>query len=255
MFGPGGCRSAGPRAAARLRWVLGEGAEAAVDEAQWLTWPDPQALLGFLRTTGADERKLRLFACACCRRVWHLAASRRSMEAVDTVERYLDRLPGGERLPAARTAGWAAYREAPKDRPGARRFAHAAYLMTRGGEGMTHSRVSQAAQLCAEAAVEAGNDLGTWGRERAAQAALLRDLFNPFRAVTLDPAWLTHNGGTAARVASAIHEAGDFDAVPVLADALEEAGCEDCTLLDHCRGPGPHVRGCWAVDLILGRGA
>jgi hypothetical protein len=225
-----------------------------VDEAQWLACPDPQALLDFLRTTGADERKLRLFACACCRRVWHLAGSRRSLEAVDTAERYWDRLPGGERLPAARKAASAAYREAPKGKPAARRFAHAASLVIRAGTGMTHSRVSQVAQLCAEAAVEAGNDLGAWGRERAAQAAILRDLFNPVRAVALDPAWRTRNGGAVARVAAAIHEAGDFGAVPVLADALEEAGCEDHHLLVHCRG-GPHVRGCWAVDLMVGRSA
>jgi hypothetical protein len=223
-----------------------------VDQAQWLACQDPQAMLDFLRSCGADERKLRLFACACCRRAWQLAASRRSLEAVDTVERYVDRLPGGERLPVARVGATAAYREAPKDRPGARRFARAAHLVTLWGESPTFFRAGEAARLCAEAAVEAGNNVRVWGAERAAQAAVLRDLFNPFRAVTLDPDWRTRNGGTVARVAAAIHEAGDFGGVPVLADALEEAGCTDRTLLDHCRG-GPHVRGCWAVDLLLGR--
>ena len=225
-----------------------------MDEEQWLACPDPQALLDFLRTQAPDERKLRLFACACCRRVWHLASSRRSLEAVDTVERYLDRLPGGERLPAAQAGAAAANREAPKHRPGARRFAQAARLVTLWGETPTVYRVGQVARRCAEAAVEAGNNLGAWGAERAAQAAILRDLFSPFQAVTLDPAWLTRNGGTVARMAAAIHESGDFGGVPVLADALDEAGCEDRTLLEHCRGPGPHVRGCWAVDLLLGRG-
>jgi hypothetical protein len=232
--------------------VLGERAGAAVDGAQWLACENPEALLGFLRARGPDERKLRLFACACCRRAWHLAASRRSLEAVDTVERYVDRLAGGERLPGARSGATAAYREAPKVRAGARRFAQAARLVTYWGAIPADYQSATVARLCAEAAVEAGNDLRTWGRERAAQAALLRDLFNPFRPVTLDPAWLTGNGGLAARVAAGIHEAGDFAGVPVLADALEEAGCEDRYLLDHCRG-GPHARGCWAVDQILGR--
>jgi hypothetical protein len=233
--------------------VLGERAEAAVDEEQWLACADPQALLDFLRVSGADERRLRLFACACCRRVWHLAASRLSLAAVDTVERYLDRLAGGERLPAARVGATTAYRETPKGSPGAWRFAEAARLVTQWGQIPTVYRVANVARLCAEAAVEAGNDLRAWGRERAAQAVLLRDIFNPFRAVALDPAWRTRNDGLAARVAAGIHEEGDFAAVPVLADALEEAGCEDRYLLEHCRG-GPHARGCWAVDLILSRG-
>jgi hypothetical protein len=226
-----------------------------VDEAQWLACPDPQSLLGSLHTRVPNVRQLVLFACACCRRVWHLALSRRSLEAVDTVERYWDRLPGGERLPAARKAASAAYRAAPKGRPDGHRFARAAYLVTRAGDGMTMSRMTQAARLCAEAAVHAGNDLGTWARERAVQADLLRDLFNPFLpAPTVEAARQAAKDSTVARMVAAIHEAGDFASVPVLADALEEAGCEDRGLLDHCRG-GPHVRGCWAVDLLQGRSA
>ena len=222
-----------------------------MDKAEWLACQNPETLLGFLRIHGADERKLRLFGCACCRRVWHLALSRRSLEAVDTVERYWDRLPGGERLPAARKAAAAAYREAPKGKPAARGFARAAYLVTRTGQGMALAWVSQAAQHCAEAAVHAGNDLGTWGRARAAQADLLRDLINPFLpASTVEAARQAARDDTVARIVADIHTSGDFASVPVLADALEEAGCEDRYLLDHRRG-GPHVRGCWAVDLLL----
>ena len=226
-----------------------------MDEAEWLACENPETLLGMLlRSYEIDERKLRLFGCACCRRVWHLALSRRSLEAVDTVERYWDRLPGGERLPAAWRAASAAYREAPKgNKPAAREFARAAYLMARTGQGMAYHWMSQAAQHCAEAAVHVGNDLGTWGRERAAQADLLRDLLNPFvPAATVEAARRAAKDGTVARIVADIHHTGDFVSVPVLADALEEAGCEDRTLLEHCRG-GSHVRGCWAVDLLLGR--
>jgi hypothetical protein len=89
--------------------------------------------------------------------------------------------------------------------------------------------------------------------ERRAQADLLPDLAgNPFRPVRFDPAWLNWNDGTVGRVARAIAAEGAFEQLPVLADALEEAGCGDPALLGHLRGPGPHVRGCWALRLVLG---
>ena len=86
------------------------------------------------------------------------------------------------------------------------------------------------------------------------QCALLRCLFgNPFRPVSLDPAWLGWNAGTVVKLAQAIYDDRRFGELPVLADALEDAGCTDAAILAHCRGPGEHVRGCWAVDLVLGR--
>jgi hypothetical protein len=86
--------------------------------------------------------------------------------------------------------------------------------------------------------------------EAKAVCCCLHDIFgNPFRAVTLDP-----NGLTPTVVALAqMYESRDFSAMPILADALQDAGCEDAAILGHCRGPGPHVRGCWAVDLVLGK--
>jgi hypothetical protein len=91
--------------------------------------------------------------------------------------------------------------------------------------------------------------------ESAAQAELLRDLFgNPFPpAELIGQAWLAWNSGTVLRLAQAIYDQRAFDRLPVLADALEEAGCTDAAILDHCRGGGPHVRGCWVVDLLLGK--
>jgi len=74
---------------------------------------------------------------------------------------------------------------------------------------------------------------------------------NPFRPVPFDPRWLTP---TALTLAHGMYESRDFTPMPVLADALEEAGCEDAGVLTHCRGDGPHARGCWVVDLILGKG-
>ncbi|OWK46984.1 hypothetical protein FRUB_00683 [Fimbriiglobus ruber] len=86
--------------------------------------------------------------------------------------------------------------------------------------------------------------------ERTAQAILLRDIFNPFRAIILDPTW---QSSTVLTLASGIYTDRAFDRLPILADALEEAGCDDPDLLNHCRSEGPHARGCWAVDLLLGK--
>ncbi|MBN9519490.1 hypothetical protein J0H58_13365 [bacterium] len=83
------------------------------------------------------------------------------------------------------------------------------------------------------------------------QVALVRDIFgNPFQPVTFEPSWRT----TAVDgLATGIYEEKAFDRLPVLADALEDAGCSDGDILDHCRSQGEHVRGCWVVDLILGK--
>jgi hypothetical protein len=84
---------------------------------------------------------------------------------------------------------------------------------------------------------------------------LVRDIFgNPFRPVRVEAAWLTANGGTVRQLAGALYDARDFAGLPVLADALEEAGCTDRDLLAHCRQGGDHVRGCWAVDCLLEKG-
>jgi hypothetical protein len=87
------------------------------------------------------------------------------------------------------------------------------------------------------------------------EAALLRDLLgNPFRPrPALNPAWLAWNGRTVKHLAAALFERRQFDDLPILADALEDAGCADAALLDHLREPGPHARGCWALDLLLGK--
>ncbi len=87
-------------------------------------------------------------------------------------------------------------------------------------------------------------------QESHALADLLRDIFgNPFRPVAFDPAWRTE---TVVALASAIYAERAFDRMPILADALEEAGCDHADILAHCRGPGPHARGCWVVDAVLG---
>jgi hypothetical protein len=86
---------------------------------------------------------------------------------------------------------------------------------------------------------------------REAQAHAVRCVLgNPFRPVVFDPSWQT---STAVALARQMYDSRDFSGMPILADALQDAGCEDAAVLAHCRGPGPHVRGCWVVDLVLGR--
>jgi hypothetical protein len=89
---------------------------------------------------------------------------------------------------------------------------------------------------------------------KVALASHLRDLFgNPFSSPSLDNAWLAWNGGTLPKLAQAIYDDRRFGDLPILADALEEAGCDNADVLSHCRSEGPHVRGCWVVDLLLGK--
>jgi len=83
---------------------------------------------------------------------------------------------------------------------------------------------------------------------------LLRDIFgNPFRPVAIDPDWLTWRDGTIPNLAQTIYDDRRFDILPILADALQEAGCINEDIIQHCHSPGPHVRGCWVVDLLLGK--
>ncbi len=116
-----------------------------------------------------------------------------------------------------------------------------------------------------EAAWDAGDAARFGPAEAAAKAAraaaeaevcrLLREFFgNPFRpAPAIDPSWLAWNGRLVSRLAHDAYDRRRFEELPVLADALEEAGCDEADLLGHLRGPGPHARGCWALDLLLGK--
>jgi hypothetical protein len=95
------------------------------------------------------------------------------------------------------------------------------------------------------------DERGNW-TVKAELSSLLRDVCgNPFRSALVDSAWLRSRPGTVLKIAAAINEDRAFDRLPILADALEDAGCDNADILAHCRGPGPHVRGCWVVDLIL----
>jgi hypothetical protein len=212
-------------------------------EAEWLACGDPQPVLEFLRGKASD-RKSRLFACACCRRVWHLLTDKRSRTVIEVAERFADGLSPDDELAAARSGAHAALAFVNPEDLTAEDYA------ALGAEAAAFPEAPRAAGSVAWAAQNCGGQ-----GENRSQSALLRDIFgNPFRPVAADPSWLAWNGGAVRNLARAIYDERAFDRLPVLADALEEAGCDNADVLGHCRGGGEHVRGCWVVDLLLGKG-
>jgi hypothetical protein len=186
------------------------------------------------------DRKFLLYAVACCRQRWELFSSAVFRRAVDAAERYAD---GG----ANRDEMQALYTEL-MNRPTPDAPSHAL-------EEMTIWMVSPGSgiQLLVASAMQLGTATGWDDFEMVttAQAPLLRCIVgNPFRPVACEPSWRT---STAVGLAEGIYADHAFDRLPILADALEEAGCDDADVLGHCRGDGPHARGCWVVDLVLGK--
>ena len=215
-------------------------------EEEWQGATDPTPMLREL-SSKIRERKSRLFAVGCCRRAWEWMESHGPIRAcVEFAEGYADGIGAKKRLKKlidANERAFARYGDKP-------------------GEDLTVAFAASAARVtCDQDSRNLGigvcNGVG-WvvGRcpsaDYPAQATLLRDIFgNPFRPVVADPAWLTP---TVRSIAGAIYNDRAFDRLPILADALEEAGCTNADVLLHCRQPGEHVRGCWVVDLMLGKG-
>ena len=206
-------------------------------EAEWISCTDPQKMLEFLRGK-AGERKARLFAVACCRGLWHRMAGP-LRRVVEVGERYADGLASPDE--ADREAGLA---------------------IGQGGEGYRFSMAAwNTVALCSEPddpfhiASDTAAQANAVQHGQSAQCRLLRCIFGPlpFRSASLSPAVLTWRGGLLVSMARRIYDSRDFTDMPVLADALEEAGCRDADVLGHCRSDGEHVRGCWAIDLLLGK--
>jgi hypothetical protein len=234
-------------------------------EAEWLACGDPTPMLVFLHGRVWD-RKLRLFACACCRLASRLMRDRHCRDAVEVAERFADGDASEDELRAAQpiihcdtdSPGSAAFlvTVARYDRPSIlQRFG---VINLFGPDEAKERRLIEicssefrfpvdAASTVASRARNAGHDL-----DQPRQAALLRDIFgNPFRPVACDPAWRT---SAVVALAQGIYDERDFANMPILADALEDAGCDNEDVVAHCRDPkGTHVRGCWVVDLILGK--
>ena len=256
-------------------------------EAEWLVCGDPFHMLCHLQeggTLGAcwGSRKARLFAVACCRRVLAFLPDDRHREAVELSARFADGQASASDLEELSESLWAFYGVPP----GAGYLiqpAEMCYLLSywplaadwmdacTGAEQavMLVGHVHRTGQVL-RSDVWFAND--KWWEseaeaartaERFAQASVIRDIFgNPFRpSSSLSPAVLAWNDGTVRRIAEGIYQdrqmpEGTLDnsRLLILADALLDAGCEDEALMEHCRSEGPHVRGCWAIDTILGKG-
>lgn len=202
-------------------------------EAQWLACDRPGPLLDYLGSRASD-RKLRLWACACVRRIAHLIPHPIGRQALAVSERFADGLADQRELLAIADAFYpCGLYNATYDHP-ATRAAHAPLYRETVGQAAVY------AARCRKPAERPG--------EEAAQAALLRDIFgNPFQPL---PPW---PGGVGATLAQAIYEDHAFDRLPILADVLEEAGCTQLEVVAHCRAGGTHARGCWVVDWLLTR--
>lgn len=215
-----------------------------------------------------SSRKQRLFAVACCRRLLPLLLEGHWRDCVSIAERYADRRAKRDELAVIcpRTQREISYFS--------KNYAHVvketaeiamSWLCETRKRNYAGQLASYAISAVAYSALppDAPNVppvgshqhslcwAGAAKTEREAQIGLLDELCgNLFRPPAFSRSWRT---GTAVSLARQMYESQDFSAMPILADALQEAGCADEQLLTHCRGPGPHVRGCWVLDLVLGK--
>jgi hypothetical protein len=226
-------------------------------EEEWVGSHEPEAMLAHLGAK-AGARKARLFALACCRRISRLMVQEHARRAFQMAEAAVRGRLGPEEIAAEWQAAWdadgvlAATVSAPLpviDASAAALYAiHPDYPRS---AGMTCSNAVSA--VVGEADEEGAPAERARTAERAAQAELLREIFgNPFRRVRIRREWLRASDRAVEKLARTIEET-NFALLPILADALQDAGCRDASILEHCKREGGHVPGCWVVDLVLGR--
>jgi hypothetical protein len=262
-----------------------------MNEAEWMACTDPTSMLAFV-SDRAGANRLRWFALACACRVEHLLGAGgavadfaeesvpRARAALEWMEQATEaeglpepHAPRPEiRNPNAWLDNWAF--QIPNV-SAADHALKAVYYATRErlfedyefvwprGSPMGAALEARRAVACKAAGRAPRNAGPPWHRawmaahdaEAIVQAGLLRcilgNLFHP--PPVLDPGWIVWQNGTIRKLAQAIYRDYAFDRLPILADALEEAGCTDAEILAHCRQPSEHARGCWVVDLLLGR--
>jgi hypothetical protein len=212
-------------------------------------------MLHFLHSR-SSERKVRLFSIACCRRIWHLLPNDSCRNAVDLSELSVEGLATEQQLREVKDRCWG---DSWDKESGL--FAYhfgqeaVAYLLHNDAYMAADGVSWQAAVATGTGKLQSdGLHYETNDVEKAAQSSLIRDIFgNPFRSIALDPAWLRWHDGLIVSMSRQMYDSRDFVDMPVLADALEDAGCDIDDILTHCRQPGEHVRGCWVVDLLLGK--
>jgi hypothetical protein len=218
-------------------------------ELEWMTCTNPDWTLHLphLRAQYTD-RKFRLFACACCRRVWNSLRDSRSRKAVHVAEKFCDGLAAANELEQAHyEATKAAFDLDEANRLSAQASPELAHA---------HAPIFATFLVCGSHAAAFTPALTYNSKvesitKRISQCELIKEIFgNPFRPISTDPRWLTP--AIRERVRN-IYDERRFDLMPELASMLENQGCDNADILDHCRRRADHVRGCWVLDLILGR--
>ncbi len=228
-----------------------------MSEEKWLDKEsDPYWLIGELRGTSlprtkVGRRKLRLFACGCCRLIWSHLSDARLKAAVAAAERFAD---GSGTATELEAVGTAAHNTIARNSRG---------FGEDDPDAQLHTAIEMVTSATAAKPLSAALGMtmfpfplaGYRGQPKEANRLmcdLLRDIFgNPFRPVTFTPSWRTDTAVSLARI---MYESREFSAMPVLADALQDAGCDNADVLEHCRDVNQsHVRGCWVVDLVLDR--
>ena len=224
-------------------------------------WADPMAMLQLVRAGGrASERKVRLLAVAGCRHLWHLLPASSTRKALSVVERYADGQASRKELLDARSRAWGATtsfvdvqtrsRSIPTDEAA---HTHLALVATAQTTNPWPGSLFDFTLPAVRKALQ---------QDEGVLVNLLCDIFGPlpFREVHIDLPLLNQNDGLVRKLAQAAYDdrdlpSGTLDAarLAVLADALEEAGYADPEVLGHLRRPGPHVRGCFALDVVLGK--
>ena len=223
-------------------------------ESDWLECANPERMLDFL---GADatSRKVSLFVAAACRDEWARRGVERVSKALDVLERYFDlQVVEADKLIQAFlgfhgscTRVHTSHQRDQVDDPYP--FSHVLSVPeTRFSGEVTYLRAIHAVQ-------ELRRGIPDARIARSRQAELMREVFgNPFRPVAIDESCLVWNGAAVSNIAQSVYTSSDFEGLSILADALEEAGCTDAGVIQHCRTPGLHVRGCWVIDAVLGNG-
>jgi hypothetical protein len=201
-------------------------------EAEWMACGDLGPMLEYMQGKTSD-RKLRLILCGWSRLNWKWLPEK-GRSAVEVAELFADELASDADRKTADAELWWAIQGRQNT------FRHWLARLTLEGS----------IDLWAAAHASASRN----PKVRKGQIAVLNEVFsNPFRPVTIETPWLAGNDGAARKIAQTIYDARRFADLPILADALEDAGCTDAAILAHCRGGGEHVRGCWVVDLLLGK--
>ena len=230
-----------------------------MNEAEWLAerhcsqgmlWPLQDTVKA--ARTKAGRRKCRLFACGCSRLLWEHLHDPRLRQAVEVAQRHADGLASKQELAQAREGIrglLAGMYDSQSTRPTQRT---AAWLAS----STTEERAFSAMLKVTAIPVPLG---GGYKEHQAVDEAILCELLrcvfgNPFRPVAIAPGWKSANDRAAAKIAQSIYDERAFNRLPLLADALEDAGCDNPDVLAHCRGGGRHIPGCWVVDAILGKG-